>query len=589
MNYKLNTQKNIVGEKKSFFQTMRGLRPLVEGQEKRLGIAIVAIVVNSAINLSAPLLIGYTIDTYITHKNMHGVYISAFVLLGMYIVALGTSYLQTTLMGQVGQRLLFNLRNNIFNKLQELPIAFFNQNKAGDLISRINNDTDKLNAFFSQSLVQFMGSLFVMLGAGIAVLCINWKLGLFALLPAIIMFVLTRGLSVWVKQRNAKSLASVGDLSAEIQESIENFKVVITAHRQDYFVKKFDAVNKVNYATAISAGIANNIFIPLYGLAANIAQIIVLAYGIYLISLGHFTVGLLVSFFSYVTNFYNPLRQLAALWGNFQVALAGWDRVSAILALDTDLVVAPADTHMHKGNLGVLHFDHVHFRYPDGAVVLRDATFTLEQGKTYALVGPTGGGKTTTAMLMARLYDPTDGEVFLRGVNIKTISPEERTKSIGFILQEPFLFYGTLAENIVYGNTEYKNYTHEMLLEKLDDMGLTDLIARFEKGLDTHINNMSESISLGQKQIISFVRAILRNPDVLILDEATANIDTVTEELLQSILQKLPAKTTRIVIAHRLHTIANADEIFFVNNGSIVAAGSMEHALDMLLHGKRTS
>ena len=589
MNYKLNTQKNIVGEKKSFLQTMRGLRPLVEGQEKRLGIAIVAIVVNSAINLSAPLLIGYTIDNYITHKNMHGVYISAGILLGMYIVALGTSYLQTTLMGQVGQRLLFNLRNNIFNKLQELPIAFFNQNKAGDLISRINNDTDKLNAFFSQSLVQFMGSLFVMLGAGIAVLCINWKLGLFALLPAIIMFILTRGLSVWVKQRNAKSLASVGDLSAEIQESIENFKVVITAHRQDYFVTKFDAVNKVNYATAISAGIANNIFIPLYGLAANIAQIIVLAYGIYLISLGHFTVGLLVSFFSYVTNFYNPLRQLAALWGNFQVALAGWDRVSAILALETDLIIAPQDIHTHKGDLGVLHFDHVHFRYTDGAVVLRDANFTLEQGKTYALVGPTGGGKTTTAMLMARLYDPTDGEVFLHGVNIKTLSPEERTKHIGFILQEPFLFYGTLAENIVYGNTEYKNHTHEMLLKKLDEMRLTDLIARFEKGLDTHINNMSESISLGQKQIISFVRAILRNPDILILDEATANIDTVTEELLQSILQKLPASTTRIVIAHRLHTIANADEIFFVNNGTIVAAGSMEHALDMLLHGKRTS
>jgi ATP-binding cassette subfamily B protein len=220
---------------------------------------------------------------------------------------------------------------------------------------------------------------------------------------------------------------------------------------------------------------------------------------------------------------------------------------------------------------------------------LKDASFVLQRGRTYALVGPTGGGKTTTASLMARLYDPSSGAVLLDGRDIRSFSPEERTTRIGFILQEPFLFTGTVRDNIAYGNPKYRDLPSAELVEVLRKNNLAELLVRFEQGLDTKVTSSGDSVSLGQKQLIAFMRAALRNPELLILDEATANIDTITEQLLQEILDKLPASTTKVIIAHRLNTIANADEIFFVNAGSIVPAGSMEHAMDMLLHGKRES
>lgn len=492
-------------------------------------------------------------------------------------------------MGSVSQRLLYTLRKTVFEKLQELPVAFFNQNKAGDLISRINNDIDKLNQFFSQSLVQFIGSIFIMLGAGAFLLTINLKLGVATLIPAVLLLGITQMLSPWVKRKNAANLKSTGDISAEIQESLNNFKVIIAFNRRDYFRAKFEQSNQENYKMAVGAGIANNFFTPIYGFAATLAQMIVIVLGIYLVLHGEFTIGLLISFISYANNFYNPLRQLAALWANFQTALAGWDRITAILNLKNDLHQISENATTSIPDAGILTFKDVSFTYPEGKEVLHDINFTLEPGKTYALVGPTGGGKTTTASLMARIFDPTQGKVFLDGKDIRTYSSEERAKKIGFILQEPFLFTGTVKDNIVYGNEAYQNLSEEALQKVIKDQQLDALFTWFEQGLGTKISTGGDTISLGQRQIIAFVRAVLRHPDILILDEATANIDTVTEQLLEEILKKLPAKTTRVIIAHRLNTIENADEIFFVNDGEVAPAGSMEHAVEMLLHGKRKS
>jgi ATP-binding cassette subfamily B protein len=586
MNYNLNDI-SASQQKASSLRSLKKLLLLITEERKQLLFALLAILANSGLNLLGPFIIGFTIDKYVMHKNYHGVWLWAGVLLGMYMVAFVASYLQTTLMGGVGQRMLFKLRNTIFTKLQELPVAFFNQNKAGDLISRVNNDTDKINQFFSQSLMQFIGTIVTMTGAGIFLLSINFRLGIATLLPGLIIFVITKFSSPWMKKRNALSMQRTGGLSAEIQESLHNFKVIIAFNRRDYFRNRFEQANQQNYSSAIAAGIANNVFIPVYGFFAATAQLIVLTFGIYLISVQQFSIGLLVSYLAYATNFYNPLRQLAALWANFQVAMAGWDRISYILNLENNLPVVPSTAV--EANEAIMEFRNVSFGYDEGKEILHNINFKMLPGKTYALVGPTGGGKTTTASLIARLYDPVKGQVLLHNKDIRSYQPDDRTSQIGFILQEPFLFTGTVRENILYSNGQYKNFTNQQLEEIIKTVGLQTLLNIFENGLDTAVSSGGESISLGQKQLIAFMRAVLRNPSLLILDEATANIDTITEQMLQDILNKLPATTTRVIIAHRLNTIQNADEIFFVNAGELILAGSFEHAVDMLLHDERAS
>ena len=586
-NYQLQ-KTDAATEKTTLFQAVKKLIPLMKGEGKTASIAFCAILVSSLSNLLSPIIIGRAVDSYIAVKNLPGLLHATELLLVIYLLGLGASYLQTITMGGVGRRVLYNLRNALFTKLQELPVAFFNQNKAGDLISRINNDTDKLNQFFAQALMQFLGNVFLIFGAGIFLLALNVKLGAAALVPAVIVLIITQILSPWVKRVTLISLRTLGAMSAEVQESLNNFRVIAAFNRLDYFTEKFSEANQTNYNAAIKAGIASNIFTPIYSFAATLAQLIVVAYGLYLISHGSITLGLLIGFLLYANSFYQPLRQLAAIWSSLQLAIAALDRVGEVLNLrsNMDLVAAGVPA---KATDAILAFANVAFTYPEGKEVLRNASLELKRGKTYALVGPTGGGKTTTASLMARLFDPTKGTVSLSGKDIRSYSAEERAQKIGFILQEPFLFTGTIADNIIYGNKKYTSYTNEQLLEVLDKQGLSKLLGRFEQGLATKVAASTDAISLGQKQLIAFMRAVLREPELLILDEATANIDTVTEQLLEEILEKLPATTTRVIIAHRLNTIENADEIFFVNGGEITPAGTMEQAVEMLLKGKRGS
>jgi ATP-binding cassette, subfamily B, bacterial len=560
--------------------------PLMAGERNTVIISGLAILVSSAAALLAPVIIGHTVDTYIRNKDGHGLLLFTGLLLGVYLLGVIASYTQVRTMGAAGRRLLFRLRNSLFTKLQELPVAFFNQNKAGDLISRLNNDTDKLNQFIAQALMQFVGSLFMITGAGIFLLSLNVWLGAAALLPAVIALLVTRATGTWVKNKNLKSLQGLGGMSSEIQESLNNFKVIVALNRLDYFRRKFNLANETNYASSTSAGIANNIFIPLYGFASTLAQLVVISYGIWLIEAGQITVGILIGFLLYVNAFYQPLRQLAAVWSSFQLGVAALERISDVLSMESNMPIALPTT---SDSDAVLSFRNVWFQYPEGKEVLRDVSFELERGKAYALVGPTGGGKTTTASLMARLYDPSEGSVYLNGRDIRSYPHEERARKVGFILQDPFLFTGTVGENIAYGNEELKDLSSEQLAAVLEQENLSGLLQRFSEGLDTKVATSGNSISLGQKQLIAFMRATLRKPELLILDEATANIDTVTEQLLEEILAKLPPTTTKVIIAHRLNTIDNVDQIFFVNSSEIVQAGSMEHAVDMLLHGKRES
>lgn len=590
MNYDLSKE-----PKSTTKAAFKKMLQFLKGERKQLLIAMGVMLLNSGITMLTPYLIGYTIDHYIQTKQYHGLMVFSGILFVLYLIWAGTEYVQTQVMGSVGQRMLFNLRNEVFGRLQQLPVGFFNQNKSGDLISRINNDTDKVNQFFSQSVMRFVDSIFTMTGAAIFLLSINPELGGATLIPAVFILLFVLIVSPWVKKKNAVSLNKSGGLSGEIQESLHNFKTIIAFNRRDYFRQRFQKANQDNYKASIHAGLANNIFVPVFSLLSNLAQLIVLVFGIYLISQGQFTIGLLISFIAYAQNFYQPLRQLAALWASFQTAMAAWDRISVILNLTTNLpqLKPPSTTDLEAKNGGspapVIEFKDVSFEYTSDKKVLHHIDFTMELGKTYALVGPTGGGKTTTASLIARLYDPTSGEVLLNGRDIRTYLPEDRTKQIGFILQEPFLFSGTLRDNILYGNEVYKDLDNTALVRLMEEIGLSGLLMRFEQGLDTKLSSTADDISLGQKQLIAFIRAVIRRPKVLILDEATANIDTVTEKLLDEILLKLPQDTTRIIIAHRLNTIENADEIFFVNGGAVTAAGTLDHALELLLEGKRVS
>lgn len=586
MNYALNKQLEKNGGNLS---AIRKILPLIRLEKKNIFFAFVAVMINSGLSLLAPSIIGYVVETYVRVKRYDGILIFSGILLVIYIFAATANYLQIRLIGVVGRRTLFRIRNKVFTKIQELPMAFFNQNQAGDLISRINNDSEKLNQFFSQALMQFVGNTFIVVGAAVFILVINAHLALVALIPAVFLLLLTRFLSAFVKKANARNLRSTGEMSAEVQESLNNFKVIVAFNRQDYFNKKFAEINHKNYLASMFAGFANKTLSPLYDLMANFAQLIVLVYGIYLVMIGQLSVGFLISFILYINIFYDPLRQIASLWTTFQTALAALDRIVAILSLESDMSVIAKPKQDVKGDDVLMEFSGVSFAYPEGKEVLRRINLRLEKGKTYALVGPTGGGKTTTASLMARLYDPSLGEIYLDGKDIRTYSHKERTKKIGFILQEPFLFKGDLRENLLYGNYEFAEYSEEKLMETLEEDGLSELLVTFKDGLKTQMSSGGESVSLGQKQLTAFMRAILRKPQLLILDEATANIDTVTEKLLEKALEKLPRETTRVIIAHRLNTIESADEIFFINSGEVTTAGSMDNAVKMLINGIRAS
>lgn len=585
LKYRLATAK--VCAKPSLWSDVKRFVPLIVGERLQICVGVLAMLVNSLSKLAGPALITRAIDTHVRLKDTRGLLISSGWLLAIYLIGVVANYSQNLTMSIVGRKLLFNLRKGVFAKLQNLPLAFFSENKAGDLISRLNNDTDQLNQFIAQSLVQFVNSNLLMAGIAVLVLFLNVRLGIAALLPAFGVFTITKASSGVVRRRNLRSMQAAGDFSAHIQEILQNFKIIVASSRRDYFQRKFKAANYANYSTSLSAGFVNSVYMPLYGFAQHLAYLLVISYGIVQVQAGQTTAGLVIGFLLYVNNFYGPMRQLAAVWSSFQRAMAGIERISDVFALDSEMLTLPEVLPAQSDCL--LEFRNVRFQYPGGKEVLRDISLRLEKGKTYALVGPTGGGKTTTALLMARLYDPTSGEVIFDGRHLQSIPHAERARKIGMIPQDPFLFTGSVGDNIAYGNEDYANCSTAQLTTILEKFNLSRLLSRFPAGLNTRVACGGSSISLGEKQLIAFMRAILRCPELLILDEATANLDNAMEQLLEKVLATLPPSTTKVIIAHRLNTIGSVDQIFFVNAGKIVEAGSAEHALEMLLREKRTS
>jgi len=555
------------------------IKPLFVGEAWNMIIIIFTVLINIGTSVATPYIITRAIDGPIANKDIQNLAIMSGGLVLLFIISAIAAYGQARIMGYVSQRVLFRLRGTVFSSLQSLPIDFFNRNKAGDLISRINNDTNKINQFLSEGVLRFTSLFFSLIGIAAMMLYLNWQLASIVLLLTGVIILITRIATPYIEGINKKSLVDQGSLSSEIQEGLTNFNALVAFQIQDYFKDHFTSISEKVYKAKIKANILNEGIAPLYSFTAHIAQIILLIVGIRFILAGSITIGLLIGFLAYAQKFFEPLRILGSIVGSLQGALAAWTRVQEIISLKSNLVLQEVNESVENKPNELLEFKDISFGY-DEDMIIHNMSFILEKGKTYALVGPTGGGKSTTASLMARLYDPQQGIIELKNRDIRTYTEEERTNSIGFILQEPFLFTGTIGDNLRYGNSELLNSSDEELLDKLKSHNLTELMDTFDNGIETIIEN--NGISIGQKQIISFIRTLLREPELLILDEATANIDTVTEQNLQSILSQLPDTTTKVIIAHRLNTIKKADQIFFISQGILTPAEDFQDALNLI-------
>ncbi len=581
MNYRLDNNTEAI----SFWEAFKGFRPFMKPEWRRVGIAGVTILLNASAEVLAPYLLGQAVDVAIMENNYELLVQISIGLIGVYMIIGLTRYANIQLMGRIGRRVLYRLRQKLFSKIQFLPIAFFNSNKTGDLVARITTDANTINSLFAETLVRLLSSFFIVFGIGVFMVILNPRLGIATLSVAVGLFIITRVSNAILQRLNKKSLDTAGEFSADVQEQIENMKAVIAFGRRDYFVFTLEEQSQVVYKATRMAGIANSIIAPLYRFAGQITQIVVLIYGLYLLGQDAITIGLLVSYFAYARRFFEPLRIIASLWANVQKSIAAWKRLVILLSLKNNLPVLEPEKIVatEQCDEPIMQFHNVSFGYDSEKYVLHNATICIQPGTTVAVVGPTGGGKSTTAALMMRLYDVQEGSILLNGKDIRGYTPEEIAKEVGFILQDPVLFSGSVGMNIAMGHPEFTNgYNEKKLSAIIDEMQLGTILEKFPEGLATEVNLDSDSLSLGQQQLVAFMRAVIRKPKLLILDEATANVDTVTEKQLNHILEQLRNDIAMVVIAHRLNTIESADEIIFIQGGRVKKAMSFQDALTLI-------
>jgi len=336
-NYDLNTLKE--RKSKDLMVNLIDLWSYLKSDRNLLIIAFIVVILNSLAGIVTPYVIATAVDQHISTGNYNGIMVDILQLSGLYLITVVCGFLQSRLMGNISQNTLLKLRDRLFKKIQSLPIAFFNQNKAGELMSRLNNDTDKLNQFLSESLIRFVGNFFVIFGIGIFIFYLNFKLALVTLSASVCLLFITNVLSPWIKNLNTKSLAAIGDFESSVQENLTNFKVIAAFNRRDYFYKNLENKNQIIFKNSFWSEFAGNLFKPIYDFAGNIAQILVLLYGLYLISTGELSIGFLIGFISYTQKFYEPLRILGSIWANIQSAIAAWGRVKQILNLESNLKV----------------------------------------------------------------------------------------------------------------------------------------------------------------------------------------------------------------------------------------------------------
>jgi len=543
-----------------------------------LGVAMVFVGLSAASLGLGPYLVSHAIDRDILRGDRLGLLETMALLFVVYAFGAIAARAQTRRIGAVGQHVLADLRARLFAQLQAIPLTYFDRRPIGDLMSRLLSDVDTLNQFFSQGLTQLLGAMLGLIGILVAMLALNVPLALacFTIIPA--MFFTTWFFSVRARAAYRKTRQTVGDVTAELQEEIVGVRQAQAFNRTERNIERFQARNAANRDANVAAVGVTSAFSPAIDILSTLGTALVIGYGGWLVLHGRLTVGLLTAFLIYVQQFFRPVQLAASVYTLMQSALAGAERVYGIFDEPREPPDAPDALSLERSE-GRVELDRVCFAYQGSRNVLEDVSFEVKPGMTVALVGRTGAGKTTIASLIPRLYDVTSGAVRVDGHDVRRLTRQGLRKHLAMVLQEPFLFSGTIAENIAFGRP---GATPEQIEAAARAARAHDFIAALPDGYQTHLGEGGGRISQGQRQLLSFARALISDPRVLILDEATASIDTRTEALIQRALSTLLAGRSSVVIAHRLSTIRNADLILVIEQGRILERGTHD---ELLAHG----
>ena len=553
---------------KPYSVTLRRLWKEMGNWRGKLFLVMVLVAVNAALGVLGPFMIGYSLDELIYQKSS----ISFGLLLGIlgliYLSYSLTGFLQNYFMIEVAQNTVYSMRNKLFSHLLNLPLAFFDKRQHGELMSRVTNDMDNVSSTLNSSVIQVFSSLLTLTGTFIFMLILSPLLTAVTLIVIPLMFFGMR----WITNRTGKLFKeqqkNLGELNGYIEESISGQKIIKVFSQESIVMEEFLEKNRKLKESGYWAQTYSGFIQKLMNLLNNISfTIVAFAGGIFALK-GLVTIGVMVSFAEYARQFTRPLHELANQFNALLSAIAGAERVFDILDMETE-EVGEKDLFELDQVKGDIRFEKVSFSYED-AKTIRNASFSIHLGETLALVGPTGAGKTTIINLLMRFYDVDEGRIIVDGKDIDTIKRGSLRRHIGFVLQDVFLFEGSIKDNIRYGRLDA---TDEEVIEAAKQANAHSFIMKLPNGYETVISQDQNGLSQGERQLLSIARALLRNPKILILDEATSNIDSVTELKIQEALEKLKEGRTTFVIAHRLNTILRADQILVIDGGQIVERG----------------
>jgi len=548
---------------------IRKFRPYV-GRYKGWTLAsLILMLLYTVFNLANPYLIGVAIDQFIGHNNWRGLAIIGTILIVVNVLMWQAQYWQAWTMSWAGQQILYNLSSDMFTHLQRLSLSFYDRTQIGRVMSRLQSDIDVLESMLSSGLLSMLGSLVSLIGIVVAMLAMNVSLALLSFTVLPIMFAIAAFWQRFAQRSFRRTRAAISIVNATLQENISGMRVIQSLAREDRNRAEFDELNAYNRDTNLEASRIAALILPLVEVVAALAIAITVLYGGVLVSQGALHVGVLVAFTLYINRFFDPIREISQQYSQLQRAGVAAERIFQILEMPVDIVDKPGAEQLPQ-ILGEVEFRDVTFSYSPDLPVLHGLNLHIKAGQTVAIVGPTGAGKSTIAGLLARFYDVQEGAVLIDGHDVRDVTQRSLRSQIGVVLQEPFLFTGTIRDNIRYGRLDASD---EEVAEAARAVGAHELIMHLPSAYETPIRERGRNLSVGQRQLISFARALLADPRILILDEATANIDTFTELLVQQGLRRLLYGRTALVIAHRLSTIKGADSIVVLQAGRIVEQG----------------